>query len=152
VPRSSLKAQLVESIGANYLDGNESPVVSLPDKIGNLDLIMEATGNSTVAFQAMSALGTNGVLCLMGVSTGEKPLEICADCLNMQMVLGNKMVFGTVSSNRGHFERAIEALVNMEQKWPGWLSKLITRRLSLGEFAEGLRPSPDNIKTVIKLT
>jgi threonine dehydrogenase-like Zn-dependent dehydrogenase len=151
VPRSSLKAQLVGRIGANYLDGNESPVESLPDKIGNLDLIVEATGNSTVAFQAISALGINGVLCLMGVSTGEKPLEICADCLNMQMVLGNKMVFGTVSSNRGHFERAIEALVRIEEKWPGWLSSLITRRLMLDEFAEGLRPTPDSIKTVIEL-
>lgn len=152
VPRSSLKAQLVESIGANYLDGNESPVVSLPDKIGNLDLIMEATGNSTVAFQAMSVMGTNGVLCLMGVSTGEKPLEICADCLNMQMVLGNKMVFGTVSSNRGHFERSIQSLASMEQKWPGWLSRLITRRLTLDKFRDALDPAPDNIKTVIELT
>ncbi|MBW1716918.1 MAG: glucose 1-dehydrogenase [Deltaproteobacteria bacterium] len=152
VPRSNVKAQLVESIDANYLDGNESPLVNLPDKIGNLDLIIEATGNSTVAFQAMSALGTNGVLCLMGVSTGEKPLEICADCLNMQMVLGNKMVFGTVSSNRGHFERSTEALSCIEEKWPGWLSNLITRRLRLDEFTEGLRPSLDNIKTVFKLT
>jgi len=151
VPRSSLKAQLVESIGANYLDGNESPVVSLPEKIGNLDLIMEATGNSAIAFQAMCALGTNGVLCLMGVSTSQKPLEVNASCLNIQMVLGNKMVFGTVSSNRGHFERSIEALVRIEEKWPGWLSCLITRRLRLDEFAEGLRPSPDNIKTVIEL-
>jgi len=152
VPRSSVKAQLVESIGAHYLDGNESPVVSLPDKIGNLDLVMEATGNSTVAFQAMSALGTNGVLCLMGVSTGQKPLEVNASCLNMQMVLGNKVVFGTVSSNRGHFERSVQSLVRIEENWPGWLSSLITRRLRLDEFAEGLLPAPDNIKTVIELT
>ncbi len=152
VPGSSLKAQLVESIGASYLDGNESSVMSLPDKIGNLDLIIEAIGNSTVAFQAMSALGTNGVLCLMGVSTGQKPLEVNASCLNMQMVLGNKMVFGTVSSNRGHFERSIESLVSMEQKWPGWLSRLITRRLRLDKFRDALNPAPDNIKTVIELT
>jgi len=152
VPRSSVKAQLVESVGANYVDGNVVSVVSLPDKIGNLDLIMEATGNSTVAFQAMSALGTNGVLCLMGVSTGRKPLEVDASCLNMQMVLGNKMVFGTVSSNRGHFERAVESLVRIEEKRPGWLSRLITRRLTLDEFRDGLDPDPDNIKTVIELT
>ncbi len=151
VPRSSLKAQLVTSIGANYLDGNESPAEGLPAKIGNLDLIVEATGNSTVAFQAISALGINGVLCLMGVSTGEKPLSICADCLNMEMVLGNKLVFGTVSSNRGHFERAIEALVRIEDRWPGWLSRLITQRLTLDRFPEGLRPTPDTIKTVIEL-
>ena len=152
VPRSSLKAQLVESIGANYLDGNESQVVSLPDKIGNLDLIMEATGNSTIAFQAMCALGTNGVLCLMGVSTGQKPLEVNAACLNMQMVLGNKMVFGTVNSNHGHFERSVQSLAIMEQKWPGLLSRLITRRLTLDEFKDALDPAPDNIKTVVELT
>jgi len=152
VPRSSLKAQLVESIGANYLDGNESPVVSLPDKIGNLDLVMEATGNSTVAFEAMTVLGTNGVLCLMGVSTGQKPLEVNAACLNMQMVLGNKMVFGTVNSNHGHFERSVQSLAIMEQKWPGWLSRLITRRLTLDKFRDALYPAPDNIKTVIELT
>lgn len=152
VPRSSVKAQLVESVGANYVDGNVSSVVSLPDKIGNLDLIMEATGNSTVAFQAMSVLGTNGVLCLMGVSTGQKPLEVNASCLNMQMVLGNKMVFGTVSSNRGHFERSVESLIHIEERWPGWLSRLITRRLTLDKFRDALDPAPDNIKTVIELT
>lgn len=152
VPRSSVKAQLVESVGANYVDGNVSSVVSLPDKIGNLDLIMEATGNSTVAFQAMSVLGTNGILCLMGVSTGQKPLEVNASCLNMQMVLGNKMVFGTVSSNRGHFERSVESLIHIEERWPGWLSRLITRRLTLDKFRDALDPAPDNIKTVIELT
>jgi len=152
VPRSSPKAQLIGVIGATYLDGRESAVTALPQKLGNLDLIVEATGNSTVAFQAISALGINGVLCLMGVSTGEKPLEICADCLNMQIVLGNKMVFGTVSSNRGHFERSIEALVRIEEKWPGWLSRLITRRLTLNKFRDAFDPAPDNIKTVIELT
>ena len=69
----------------------------------------------------------------------------------MEMVLGNKMVFGTVSSNRGYFERAIEALVSIEDKWPGWLSSLITQQLTLDRFPEGLRPSPGNIKTVIEL-
>jgi threonine dehydrogenase-like Zn-dependent dehydrogenase len=134
VPRSSLKAQLVEAIGAIYVDGRESAVRALPGEIGNLDLIVEATGNSTVAFQAMNALGVNGILCLMGVSTGEKPLEICADCLNMH-----------------HFERAIESLSRIEEKWPGWLSSLITRRLRLDAFTEGLHPTLDNIKTVIEL-
>ena len=152
VPRSSLKAQLVEAIGANYLDGRDSLLADLPGQIGNLDLIVEATGNSTVAFQAMNVLGTNGVLCLMGVSTGEKPLEICADCLNMEMVLGNKVVFGTVSSNRGHFERAMQLLGKIEQKWPGWLTRLITRRLSFGDFKDALHPAPDGIKTVIEVS
>ena len=152
VPKSSLKGQLVEAIGATYLDGSNSPIAEISGQIGNLDIIVEATGNSTVAFQAMSALGTNGVLCLMGVSTGEKPLEICADCLNMQMVLGNKMIFGTVSSNRKHFEKAVQLLDEIERSWPGWLSRLITRRLNLSNFQDALKPAPDGIKTVMKLS
>lgn len=151
VPKSSLKGQLVEALGATYLNGASLSIPELPEQIGNLDIIVEATGNSTVAFQAMTAPGRNGILCLMGVSTGNKPLEICADCLDMEMVLGNKVVFGTVSSNRSHFERAVELLASIERNWPQWLSKLITRRLRIDEFTDALHPTPDNIKTVIQL-
>ncbi len=152
LPKSSLKGQLVEAIGATYLDGRHVGIDELPGKLGNLDIVVEATGNSTVAFQAMSVLGANGVLCLMGVSTGERRLEICADCVNTQMVLGNKVVFGSVNANRSHFERAILLLVEIERKWPGWPSRLITRRLPLVDFEEALRPAPNSIKTVIQVT
>ena len=64
----------------------------------------------------------------------------------------SKMVFGTVSSNRGHFERSVESLIHIEERWPGWLSRLITRRLTLDKFRDALDPTPDNIKTVIELT
>lgn len=151
VPKSSLKGQLLEATGATYLDGRDLRIDELPRQLGNLDLVVEATGNSTVAFQAMAALGVNGVLCLMGVSTGEKRLQICADCLNMEMVLGNRVVFGTVSSNRGHFERAILLLAEIEKRWSGWLAQLITRRLALVDFVDALQPAPDGIKTVIEI-
>lgn len=149
VPKTSAKGQLVESIGATYLDGRSLGIAELPRQLGNLDIILEATGNSTVAFQAMSVLGTNGVLCLTGVSAGEKRLQVCADCINMEMVLGNKVVLGTVSSNSGHFERAIEILADIEQNWPGWLGQLVTRRLPLVEFNNALQPTTEGIKTVI---
>ena len=133
------------------MDGRDVGIDNLPEELGNLDIVVEATGNSTVTFRAMSALGANGVLCLMGVSTGEKRLEICADCVNMEMVLGNKVVFGSVNANRSHFERAILLLVDIENRWPGWLARLITRRLTLVDFEEAFRPAPDGIKTVIKI-
>ena len=40
----------------------------------------------------------------------------------------------------------------MKQKWPDWLSRLVTRRLTLDKFRDALDPAPDNIKTVIELT
>jgi len=151
-PKSSLKGQLVEAIGATYLDAHTSPIPDIPRELGNLDLVIEATGNSTIAFQAMDAVGVNGVLCLMGVSAGEKRLEICADCINMSMVLGNKVVFGTVSSNRSHFEIALSSLAEIEQKWPHWLGRLVTGRLTLDDLDEALNSARDRIKTVIQMS
>lgn len=148
---ASEKGELVKALGAVYLDGLKSPIPELPRQIGNLDIVVEATGNSAVAFQAMAALGTNGILCLMGVSAGRKPLEIDAACLNMKIVLGNKLIFGAVSSNRSHFEKALQLLSNIEHRWPGWLGRLITRRLGLGDIVEALHPGPGNIKTVVAL-
>lgn len=150
-PNTSLKGQLVKAVGATYLDGRSLDIVELPRQIGNLDIIIQATGSSTVAFQAMSALGVNGVLCLLGVSTGKKEIEIPADLINMEMVQGNRVVFGSVSSNRRHFEYAIALLTEIEQKWPGWLTRLITRRLPLADFADALQPAYDEIKTVIEI-
>jgi threonine dehydrogenase-like Zn-dependent dehydrogenase len=153
VPKSSLKARLVEELDVNYLDGHSFPIALLRKEIGNLDLIVEATGNSTVAFKAMcDALGTNGVFCLLGISTGEKPLTIDAGLLNMQLVLGNKVVFGSVNSNRRHFEKALLSLGQIEKEWPGWLSQLMTRRLTINDFKKALEHEPGSIKTVIEIS
>ena len=151
-PKSSLKGQLVEAIGATYLDVHTLSIPELPRELGNLDLIIEATGNSTVAFQAMDAVGVNGVLCLMGLSAGEKRLEVCADCINMSMVLGNKVAFGTVSSNPSHFEIALSSLAEIERKWPHWLERLITARLTLDDLDKALESPHDLIKTVIQMS
>ena len=67
------------------------------------------------------------------------------------MVLGNKMVFGSVSANRSHFERAILLLGEIEQRWPGWLAQFITQRITLADFKEALQPVSDSIKTVIEI-
>ena len=152
LPKSSLKGQLVEATGATYLDGRDYHIDELPRQLGNIDLIMEATGNSTVAFQATSALGINGVCCLMGVPAGDKLLEIRADYINLKMVLGNQMVFGMVSANRSHYECAALSLAEIEQEWPGWLVRLITRRLPLANFKDALQPHSKGIKTVIEIS
>ena len=105
-----------------------------------------------IPVQAMDAVGVNGVLCLKGVSAGEKRLEVCADCINMSMVLGNKVVFGTVSSNPSHFEIALSSLAEIERKWPHWLERLITARLTLDDLDKALESPHDRIKTVIQMS
>jgi len=54
-------------------------------------------------------------------------------------------------AERGHFERAIQHLGEIEQEWPRWLTSLITQRLPLSDFKDALHPAPDSIKTVIEM-
>ncbi len=88
----------------------------------------------------------------MGVPAGDKLLEIRADYINLKMVLGNQTVFGMVSANRSHYERAALSLAEIEKKWPGWLARLITRRLPLVNFKDALQPHSEGIKTVIEIS
>ncbi|MBI2846498.1 MAG: glucose 1-dehydrogenase [Chloroflexi bacterium] len=150
-PRGNYKAQLAEVMGATYVDVNENPIQQIPRKIGNIDIIFEATGSSFVAFQAMGILGNNGIICLTSVSSGEKHLEVPSDALNLSMVLGNKVSFGSVNASKIDWERGIEHMKEMEKRWPGLLAKMITRRFPLGDFAQALGRRRDDIKVVIEL-
>lgn len=150
IPKDSNKVKIIEETGARYIDGREVELKELPEKLGNIDIIFEATGNSSVALRAMSIIGTNGILCLTGVTGGNRMLEICADCLNMQIVLGNKVIFGTVNANRCHFESGIEHMREFEEKWPRTLEKMITRMVGFEDFKKAFKRGRDDIKVVIE--
>ena len=150
-PTGTPRDQVLQRMNVTYMDINQDPMASLLAKLGNIDIIIEATGSSSVAFQAMSILGTNGVLCLTGVSAGDKKIEISSDALNLGLVLGNKTVFGTVNANRRDWLRAVQDLALFEHLWPGVMSAIITRRTSLDNFPEALTRQPDDIKVVIEI-
>ncbi len=59
----------------------------------------------------MEALGRNGVLVLTGISGGGAKIEMPGDNVMMSLVLGNKMVIGTVNANRFHFKRGVQSMV-----------------------------------------
>jgi len=149
---NKIKRDLTESVGANYICAKERPLGhELDREIGPVDIIVEATGFSPLAFNAMDMVGLNGIVCLTGVSGGSRTLQIAADHLNLEMVLMNKVVFGTVNANRRHFETGVRHLQEIEARWPGVLSRMITHRYPIERFAEALqRPSRD-IKRVVRV-
>ncbi len=151
VPESSPKARIIKDFEAHYIDGRELALEQLPDRIGSPDVIFEATGNSTVMFQAMLALGKNGVLCLAGLAAKAKPLPAETDALLSGLVLDNKTVFGTVSSNRSHYEKAVRLLAEAAELWPGVMSRVITGRYELREFVEALHPENETIKNIVQV-
>ncbi len=145
----SLPARLLAEAGARLWDADEHPVAGLAAELGNIDWIFEATGSASVAMAAVGALGRNGVGCLSSVTAGHRTLQLDADVLNLELVLGNKLVFGTVNANRRHFEAAARSLEGAVQRWPGLLEGVVTRRVPAAAFAAAFTPQPGDIKTAI---
>jgi len=125
-PKPYLNASLIDELGARYVSTKDISVVDAARKFGPFDLILEATGNSGVVFDAMQALGKNGVLVLTSVTGGDKKIEIPADKINLDFVLGNKVMVGSVNANREYFELGVRDMSQAELEYPEWLDKLLT--------------------------
>ena len=125
-PKPYLNADLLEQLGARYISTKDTSVVDGAKKYGPFDIIFEATGNSGVVFDSMQALGKNGVLVLSSVTGGDKKIEVPADRINLEFVLGNKVMVGTVNANREYFEMGVRDMAQSEAEYPGWLSQLLT--------------------------
>jgi hypothetical protein len=46
--------------------------------------------------------------------------------INLEFVLGNKVMVGTVNANREYFEMGVRDLAQAEAEYPGWLARLLT--------------------------
>jgi threonine dehydrogenase-like Zn-dependent dehydrogenase len=125
-PKPNLNAELIEALGARYVITQEVPIIEGAKKFGPFDLIFEATGNSGVVFDSMQALGKNGVLVLSSVTGGDRMVQVPADRINLEFVLGNKVMVGTVNANREYFEMGVRDMSQAEAEYPGWLSHLLT--------------------------
>lgn len=125
-PRPYLNSDLIEALGATYESTRELPILEGAKKHGPFDLIFEATGNSSVVFESLQALGKNGVLVLSSVTGGDKRLEVPADKINLDFVLGNKVMVGTVNANREYFEMGVRDMSQAMLEYPGWLARLLT--------------------------
>lgn len=125
-PRPYLNADLLDAIGARYVSTAERPVLEATAAFGPFDLVFEGTGSSTVVFDSMQALAKNGVLVLSSITGGSKRLEVPADRINLEFVLGNKVMVGTVNASRENFESGVRDMAQAELEYPGWLARLLT--------------------------
>jgi threonine dehydrogenase-like Zn-dependent dehydrogenase len=125
-PKPNLNAELIEALGARYVITQEVPIIGGARKFGPFDLIFEATGNSGVVFDSMQALAKNGVLVLSSVTGGDRMVQVPADRINLDFVLGNKVMVGTVNANREYFEIGVRDMSQAEAECPGWLGRLLT--------------------------
>ncbi len=146
-----LNSDLIEAIGARYVSTKDTSILDGAAHYGPFDMVFEATGYSPVVFDAMRALGKNGVLVLSSVTGGDRKIEVPADKINLEFVLGNKVMVGTVNANREYFESGVRDLSQAELEYPGWLQRLLTHPVKGLENYQELFDKLLNAKGAIKI-
>ncbi|MFI0350800.1 glucose 1-dehydrogenase [Actinomadura sp. 9N407] len=136
------KPGLVADLGATFHVGDVTGLGLEPD------VVIECTGHGPLVLDVTRVAGPDAVVCLAGISAGNQKVEAAFDEINRELVLENTVVFGTVNASRRNFEQAAGALARADH---GWLERLITRRVPMAEFLDGLRKHPDDVKVVVDL-
>ena len=138
--KPNLKSEIAEGFGSTYISTADLSLKELAAKHGKPDLIIEATGSSAIAFEAMQFLGHNGCMVWTSITGGERTVEVPGDSINLNWVLGNKLLVGSVNANFRHFESGIADLALGEVTWPGVIQKILTTPVSgLDNYKEMMR-------------
>ncbi|MGC4105561.1 MAG: glucose 1-dehydrogenase [Thermomicrobiales bacterium] len=152
-PKPNPAAELIEASGATYRSLREESLTDIVTSLGNIDIILECSGNAEIAMDAMRVLGNNGVEVLLSVTGGDHAVPLPAEQMNTSLVIGNKVVVGSVNSGMVDFVNAVGRLEDFERLWPGLCARFITRRMPFGpdlDLHAIAHKSPNEIKTVIE--
>jgi threonine dehydrogenase-like Zn-dependent dehydrogenase len=125
-PGPHRKSEIVEAYGATYVSTHQTSMKQLTEQVGKPDLIFEATGNAEVCFRAMEVLAHNGALIWTSITGGSHEVSLDAAKINLEWVLGNKLLVSSVNGNRRHFELGIQALSHGEHTYPGITERILT--------------------------
>jgi len=124
------KSEIVEAYGASYVSTARTSLAELAKKVGKPDLIFEATGNAEVSFRAMEVLAHNGALIWTSITGGTQEVTLDAARINLEWVLGNKLLVSSVNGNRRHFALGIQALSHGEHTYPGVTERILTHPIA----------------------
>jgi len=136
------KPDMVRRLGATYFHRGD-----LSEAGAEADIVLECTGYVQMLLESVGTQNVrHRIFCLTGVSAAGTESAVDPGRLNRNMVLNNSVVFGSVNANRQHYELAAEALAQAD---PDWLAGLITRQVSVGQWADAYVRKPDDIKIVL---
>jgi threonine dehydrogenase-like Zn-dependent dehydrogenase len=139
-PGPHLKQELAEAYGATYVGTKQTSMADLAKQVGKPDLIFEATGNAEVCFRAMEVLAINGALVWTSITGGSHEVKVDGAKINLEWVLGNKLLVSSVNGNRRHFELGIQALSHGEHTYPGVTSRILTHPVAgLDKYQEMMK-------------
>jgi len=136
------KPGLVRDIGGTFHAGDVASIGVRPD------VVIECTGYGPLVFELTDVVANDAVICLAGISASTRETEIGLDQVNKQMVLENIAIFGSVNAARRHYEQAAQTLAKADL---GWLTKLVSRKVPLSDYADALQRHDDDVKVAIDL-
>ncbi len=143
-PGPHRKSEIVEAYGATYVSTRETPLGDLARDVGKPDLIFEATGNAELCFRAMEVLALNGALIWTSITGASREVTVDAAKINLDWVLGNKLLVASVNGNRKHFEMGLQALSHGELTYPGVTERILTDPVDgLDRYGEMMRALED---------
>ncbi len=140
---SGPKPGLVADLGATFHIGNVNAIGISPD------VVIECTGHGSLLVGLTDVVAPDAVICLTGISASSRKVSVEFDALNKEMVLDNTVVFGSVNASRANFEQAAESLAKADLDW---LKRLITRRVPMDGYRDGMQKREDDVKVVVDLT
>jgi threonine dehydrogenase-like Zn-dependent dehydrogenase len=144
-------SNVIEGAGAEYVSTRHETLDALRQRLGNIDVVIESTGASSIVFDAMGMLNRDGVLALLSVTATGTTSELDAGLLNNGLVAGNNVVVGSVNSGLEDFHHAVDNLGRFEQLWPGLLDQMFTERIPFdGDIDSIVGKAAAGIKTVIE--
>ncbi|HEX4055237.1 MAG TPA: glucose 1-dehydrogenase [Tepidisphaeraceae bacterium] len=150
-PVPSLQADICKAMGATFLPAESVSVDDIGNAIGSIDLVYEAVGASSLAFDVMRKLGVNGVFIFTGVPGRKGPIEVDTDDLMRDFVLKNQVIYGTVNAGKQAFQDAIRDLAEFRKRWPNAVNRLITGRFKIEQAVDLLSGKAGGIKNVVSL-
>jgi glucose 1-dehydrogenase len=123
---------IAEELGAHYL-----PIAGVDlHALGAFDLVVEAAGDAQLMADALGLLRRSGVACILGIDGRERTVEMPGRVIGVDIVLENRVLFGSVNASRGDWVAGVQALDDARTRWPGALEQLVALRVPLDGFAE----------------
>ncbi len=151
VEKGTARPEWLERIGGKYVDGRTIQPENLDRVLPPMDLILEATGVPRLSFNLLDALKLNGILALTGIPGGVRPTEIPGAELVRSVVLGNRLMFGSVNAARDHFQMGVDDMAAAHRIWGDHLGRLITSRTPAADAPKMLEThGAEEIKAVVE--
>jgi glucose 1-dehydrogenase len=124
--------ELVEQTGAHYVPTNTTEI----SELGGFDLVVEAAGSTQLMAQSLGLLRRSGVACLLGIDPRRQRVEIEGHVLGVDVILENRVLFGSVNAHRQDWVTAVEDLDRARERWPELLDRFVTLRVPLDRFQD----------------